>query len=158
MTTTNTGRPDPRLLVPATALPFVPEGARVWKGDRCGTVIGNGRHFAAGASVWVAWPDWPSTVVLARDLDVDLSPPSLRNGLPERLDLEGFALRVLHPEAVSVCHMNSHVRAVVLNLGFGAEHVVSLGEAWPDLTGLTPDAARRAVLAAALRAREVGSV
>ena len=139
-------RPDPRLLVPREVLPFVPAGATLedHDGNRC--VVGE----AGGPE------DFPGCLL-------DLSAPAIRDGIPGRMDALPWALAVMHPHAVHVCPQEDHI--VVLSdatftpvVGLRGPGFTGLRSSididltpWPDLTGLTPDEASRAVVAAALR-------
>jgi hypothetical protein len=107
-------RPDPRLLVPCEALPFVPDGARVWYRDPCPPLV-----------------MVPLMTLAAGQWLLDLSAPALRDGVPERLDALPWALAVL---------------------GWREAPTVVAGS-WPgvDVSGLSPDEASRAVVAASLR-------
>jgi hypothetical protein len=115
-------RPDPRLLVPGDCLPFVPEGARVWWGNVACTVIGDGLMSVPTSSRAAAY----ASPIGPGDL-LDLSAPALRDGIPERLDALPWALAVL---------------------GWGDGYTTTR---YGGFTGLTPDEASRAVVAAALR-------
>jgi len=127
-------RPDPRLLVPGDCLPFVPEGARVWWGNVACTTIGDGLMSVPTSSRAAAYvsPIGPGDLL-------DLSAPALRDGIPERLDALPWALAVLGWPHVEIddgwCDNGC-------SPGFPCD---------TDITGLTPDEASRAVVAAALR-------
>jgi hypothetical protein len=123
-------RPDPRLIVPCEVLPFVPKGSRL--------VYSDGEDFIA--SVCQKWS--------SPDVFLDLSAPSLRYGIPERLDALPWALAVLGWRGGTI--IVDHARRGITIDGSGRA-TLYLEDAWPDLAGLTPDEASRAVVAAALR-------
>jgi hypothetical protein len=130
-------RPDPRLLVPCEALPFVPDGARVWSDDPDANA---GRPWVWGYHEWVP--------MFARPCSLDLSAPALRDGIPERLDALPWALAVLGwREAPTIGDFGYVAPLYVTRID------ASDAPRWSDLdlTGLTPDEASRAVVAAALR-------
>ena len=115
-------RPDPRLLVPCSCLPFVPAGATLEDHD--------GNRCVAGES---GSPDDFAGCLL------DLSAPALRDGIPERVDALPWALAVLGWPHVEIddgwCDNGC-------SPGFPCD---------TDLSGFTTDEASRAVVAAALR-------
>lgn len=134
-------RPDDRLLVPIGCLPFVPEGAR--KVLRC-DVCGDAQIHYSGCDE----PDAGDHCTSPHDCGgraawfLDLSAPALRAGVPKRLDVLPWALRL------------TSWRDAPTLLPCG--DVCTGARVWPagtfgDLTGLTPDQSGRAVVAAALR-------
>lgn len=127
-------RPDPRLLVPVEALPCVPEGARVWSAD---PAVNEGRPWVWGGYVFLFVGDgaW-----------LDASAPELRDGMPERLDALPWLCALLQQ------------RRSFFFINGASVHTAEDGSLWTnawripfpiDLTGLTPDEAARAVVAAA---------
>lgn len=140
-------RPDPRLLVPVSALPFVPRGALGWCCDH---------------------DTWHTPASMYSATHIDARAPELRDGLPVRLDALPWLLKVLHPKATQI---EGHALAqfpgvVLLSIENGVmvhwrEYTKHRGtwsgtyvlNPWPDLTGLTPDEAARAVVVAAVVAR-----
>jgi hypothetical protein len=124
-------RPDPRLLVPCDALPFVPAGATLedHDGNRC--VAGD----AGGPE------DFPGCLL-------DLSAPALRDGIPERMDALPWALAVLGWLEAPTLDCYGYVAPVHRRWPNA-----TTPPRWSDLdlAGLTPDEASRAVVAAALR-------
>lgn len=128
-------RPDDRLLVPVGCLPFVPRGALLWLDANSPCVASSTQRWSSGALL-------------------DLSAPTLRDGVPERMDALPWALAVL-----------GWFNAPAPSLTFG--WVGGGCPVWPsrddaaslpdvdrlDLSGLTDNEASRAVVAAALRQR-----
>lgn len=155
-----TDRPDSRLLLPASA---VPDGARVWLRDGRGPyAVVHSWDTVSGRVYTLAECGAPSSLVTrpAADLLVDLSAPV--DG--ERLDARAHFLRELHPEAARLTP--SHVPCrwnVRMDGGDTLLYVVGPDDEmayrhirvdpWPDLSGLTPGDAARAVVVAALVAR-----
>jgi hypothetical protein len=149
-------RPDDRLLLPASALPFVPEGARLWVGRLSTAAVLPGGTAAVCTTLGL---------MSLPDVLVDLSAPTLRDGVPERGDLLPWALRVLNPRAR---HARKGAGGGVFELyGNDGHNIAPVGviascpigiftceivvRKWPDLSGLSPDDASRAVVVAALR-------
>lgn len=159
--------PDPRLLLPASAVRRVPEGARVWHpkhGD--GVVIDPDDPYAPAVFRHTTGVEWSSQFLGGgvQDLAIDLSAPL--DG--ERLDALPWALRQLHPEARSASFPTRDARWLYLHadspLGYIYQIVPSVWTMcgtnvcvieWPDLSDLSPDDAARAVVVAALVALAV---
>jgi len=136
-------RPDPRLLCPVDALPFVPAGFPLWEIDTDTPCV------AGELMVPTECPGWTDLL--------DFSAPAIREGLPVRLDALPWGLRVLG--WAPKYFING---AGTLTLGNGAVvgprdkgHVTIEVDPWPDLSNLSPDDASRAVVVAALKARKV---
>ena len=104
----------------------------------------------------------------ARAVALDLSAPTLRDGLPVRLDALPWGLRVLHPEATGArmgdmpnrayltCDAKHALSALVYDGSEWSPHPFKIIlNPWPDLSDLKPDDASRAVVVAALKARKV---
>lgn len=124
-------RPDARLLVPVSFLPFVPEGSRRWISPGIYTVQTN-----------TVEADNPPT----EGHFLDLSAPALRDGAAERFDLLPWALDLIGWG--TVIRLDHEDRAIVNDIsGFR----LRFGDAWPDLSGLDLGESIRAVAAAALR-------
>ena len=142
-------RPDSRLLVSVSALPFVPEGARWWSDD----------PYFPNPFTCTGWRNWSPSDML------DASAPELRDGLPVRLDALPWLLKVLHPDALWVDKPYADTDAWLLRKtdGYGARWFSRNEIDWLsgspiflpalDVSGLTPDEAARAVVVAAVVAR-----
>lgn len=136
-------RPDARLLVPVSALPGgrAPQGALVWCERPTGWAAGIAT-VPDGADVYVVWIAGRAvSFVPPSSLYLDLSRPDVVDGADVRLDALGWALGVLG--WVCVERVGEAFRIVGRDPTRGAP--------WPDLSGLSDDAASRAVVAAALR-------
>lgn len=175
-------RPDPRLLLPASAVRRVPVGAVVWLVDSdAPRVVVHGWDTQTGRVYMLAECSVPSSLIVrpASDLHVDLSAP-----VPgERMDALGWAFdrlnEVFQPVAGWRAIRSVHVPGIWQGYGPPRETLyavcyssgsreyalaapghwpyrwprrlrVRAVDPWPDLSGLTPDDAARAVVVAAI--------
>ena len=141
-------RPDRRLLLPVSALPFVPAGLPLWDNDRDHPCV------AGEAMVPVDMPNWTDWV--------DVSEPGSPEGLPERMDalpwlLKYLGWRLFHAEEwegdtvyVAFCGVAVPHRRFVCGpkepRRFGNKLTL---DPWPDLEGLSLDDRLRALVCAA---------
>lgn len=145
-------RPDPRLLVPVSALPFVPGGCIPTK--RCPKC--SGASEANSVYDRTACDGDCRTCEVPMVTFVDASAPELRDGLPVRLDALPWLLRVLGWPRLGFINGAMTLTVEINKMVVGpeiAKHTTHAVQPWPDLTNLTPNEAARAVVVAAIVAR-----
>lgn len=138
-------KPDPRLLLLVSSLPFVPGGSRrVLRCNACGQPP---THYSGCDSPDAGDPcTEPSGCRGKAVWLVDLSEPEKRDGLPVWLDVLPWALEVLGWHGPICVYPDRKC----VSFDWSGRRTVYLDGDWPDLSGLTPAQQTRAVVAAAL--------
>ena len=157
--------PDSRLLVKVSVLPFVPVGTMVWRynGTAWVVICHDDRGLLvcrADATGEVRWCNADATMLLdlSKPAQVLLKPAKV-DVLGARLDALDFALSVLAKRLGWTGDANAFWWSDNRMAGFADDVNSSVDMSdppwWPDLTGLSPGDASRAVVVAALQARSI---